>query len=334
MSEEYSGAVVADLHAMARAAAPCWGLSADCTATLMCLSENATFRLDDPVTGAVLSVRFHRQGYHQDQEILSELAWIMALGQDGAVQIPTPRRGIDGQILQYIPSVAGFGGRRVVAFEFIDGQTPDPAEDDLTPWFATLGEITAQMHNQAQGWQQPAGFIRKRWDVEAMVGAVSYWGPWQAALGLSPANWPLIEAAITKARRMLAEYGESSDRFGLIHADLRLSNLLVTANGLRVIDFDDCGLSWFFYDFAAAISFYEHHPAVPDWQAAWLAGYQRQRCIRSCDVKVLPALVILRRILLTAWLASHHEIPLAQQLGAGYTAGTLALAEQFLATAP
>nr|WP_222529905.1 hypothetical protein [Azospirillum sp. 412522] len=45
---------------------------------------------------------------------------------------------------------------------------------------------------------------------------------------------------------------------------------------------------------------------------------------------MLPVFVILRRILLTAWLASHAEIPFARQIGSTYTAGTVCLAQAFL----
>jgi hypothetical protein len=38
----------------------------------------------------------------------------------------------------------------------------------------------------------------------------------------------------------------------------------------------------------------------------------------------------LRRILLTAWLASHAEIPFARELGASYTEGTVALARKLM----
>jgi hypothetical protein len=40
--------------------------------------------------------------------------------------------------------------------------------------------------------------------------------------------------------------------------------------------------------------------------------------------------VALRRILLCAWLASHSEVPLASQLGAAYTHGTVTMAEELL----
>jgi hypothetical protein len=45
----------------------------------------------------------------------------------------------------------------------------------------------------------------------------------------------------------------------------------------------------------------------------------------------MPIFVMLRRILLVAWIASHAETPTAEALGSGYTEGTLAMAEDFLA---
>ena len=41
--------------------------------------------------------------------------------------------------------------------------------------------------------------------------------------------------------------------------------------------------------------------------------------------------IMLRRMQLTAWIASHAETPTAQSMGTGYTDGTVALAERYLA---
>ena len=51
------------------------------------------------------------------------------------------------------------------------------------------------------------------------------------------------------------------DRFGLDHADLRIANLLVDGGHMLVIDFDDCGLAWFMYDWATAVSLHGGPPA-------------------------------------------------------------------------
>jgi len=39
---------------------------------------------------------------------------------------------------------------------------------------------------------------------------------------------------------------------------------------------------------------------------------------------------MLRRMLLTAWIASHADTETARQLGTGYTDGTLMIGERFL----
>ena len=45
---------------------------------------------------------------------------------------------------------------------------------------------------------------------------------------------------------------------------------------------------------------------------------------------MLPTFILLRRILLLAWIASHRETPTAQAYGQSYTNGALALAESYL----
>ena len=61
---------------------------------------------------------------------------------------------------------------------------------------------------------------------------------------------------------------------------MRLANLLVDGDEVKVIDFDDCGFSWHLYDAATAVSFFEHEPHVPELMDAWVRGYRRvaRRC--------------------------------------------------------
>jgi Ser/Thr protein kinase RdoA (MazF antagonist) len=113
---------------------------------------------------------------------------------------------------------------------------------------------------------------------------------------------------------------------------MRAANLLVDGDRLGVIDFDDCGFSWFAYDFAASISFIETDPIVPDLLAAWLDGYARLTPLADDQRRAMPMLVMLRRLQLTAWIASHAETPTAEAMGPAFTEGTLDLAERYLAS--
>jgi Ser/Thr protein kinase RdoA (MazF antagonist) len=329
MSGEYPPEVVADLHNMVAQGLPCWNLSSATVISLLNLSENATFTLSDPIAGRDLVLRLHRVGYSSAEEIRSELAWINALRRDGVVETAVPVPGRNGEPVQTLPSPSGRPTRHAVAFERLPGKEPDPGIDAVR-WFERLGEITARMHVHAKSWNLPAGFRRKRWDVDAMAGPNGYWGSWRAAIGLELSDIAVLEQALALIELRIERFGAGPDRFGLVHADLRLANLLVQGDHLRIIDFDDCGFSWFLYDFATAVSFIEHEPIVPDLLQAWICGYRRIAPLSAGDRAEIPTFVVLRRILLCAWLASHAEVPFARQFGAAYTRGAVTLAEQFL----
>ncbi len=326
MAVEFGPETLADVDAGLRALLPEWDFSPQASLSLLNVSENATYRVDE--AGQSLVIRVHRTHYHQPHEIASELAWIQSLRQDGLVETPAPRHGKAGALVHEVACAQG-PYRHAVAFDFVPGKEPQ-ADADTVPWFKTLGRVTALMHQQSRQWSKPAGFARKTWDYDAMFGTQCYWGRWQEGVGLDEAGRALMGRALNLIERRLASFGRTADRFGLIHADLRLANLLVDDDRLRVIDFDDCGFSWHLYDFAAAISFFEHDPIVSDLQEAWVEGYRTVAPLAAEDVAELPVFIAMRRFLLVAWIASHPEVPIAQELGASYTAGALEIAEALL----
>ncbi|GGE04728.1 aminoglycoside phosphotransferase [Aureimonas endophytica] len=303
-----------------------WGASPDATLDLLTVSENATFLLKEPDRRLIL--RVHRPDYHTEAEIASELAWIEALRAADVVPTPRPVPTRDGKLLVAFEN--GDTRRHVVAFEHRGGREPE-AGDDLPRWFRHLGAINARLHRHARGWTRPAGFTRKRWNFATILGAKAYWGDWRDALGLDASGRAVLERLHRRLEADTAAFGEAEDRFGLVHCDLRAANLLVEGEEMAVIDFDDCGFSWFGYDFAAAVSFIEHEPIVPALMEAWLEGYRGVALFAEAQAAMLPAFVMLRRMQLTAWIASHAETPTAKALGPAYTQGTVTLAERYLA---
>jgi Ser/Thr protein kinase RdoA (MazF antagonist) len=329
MNAQYAPEVIKDLRHMVEQGLSHWGLSPVCSIELLNLSENATFALSDPDRQRELVLRVHRVGYSSAQEIRSELEWIEALRQSGTIETAAPLTGIDGERVQVLISPSGTATRFAVAFERLPGAEPEFQRDALL-WFERLGELTARLHRHAKAWPLPKHFRRRRWDLNAMVGPDACWGTWRAAPGLDLAGAGVLEQALTLIGERLQRFGFAPERFGLIHADLRLANLLVDDTHLRIIDFDDCGFSWFLYDFATAVSFIEEQPMVPALLQAWLAGYVRVAPLSRDERAEIPTFVVLRRILLSAWLASHNEVPFAQQFGVAHTLGTVHLAQQLL----
>jgi Ser/Thr protein kinase RdoA (MazF antagonist) len=316
--------VTAVTDALAARALARYGLP-DATAELWNVSENHTYRVEHD--GRAYALRVHRPGYRTGQQIASELAWIDALRADGTIETPTAIAAPGGR------RVVELGSHNVVMFEWLPGITPEPDGDDLAAGFTTLGAVSARMHAQARAWTPPPGFARPTWDYEQCLGPGGHWGAWQDGLGMGPEERRQLGRLDRTIAARLRAYGRGAERFGLVHADIRLANLLVDGEHVRVIDFDDCGFSWFMYDFATAVSFMEDHPRVPELRAAWLDGYRSTAPLDQADEQELETFVMLRRLLLVAWIGSHHTFATeAAALGAGFTAGTCALAERYLST--
>jgi len=313
---------------LAESALPRWGLEG-ASLKMINHSENTTYRVTPAGGGTPVILRVHRPGYHTVNGIRSELAWMRALQAEGGVHTPQAIPGRDGQDIQTVAHPSLSTARNCVLFAFIEGEEPRQDHDLIEP-FKRLGEVTACTHLHSMRWQRPDYFERTVWDFEHSLGAEPNWGPWTEGPDMTPARKPLLQRLVDAMQRRLATYGQGKDRYGLIHADFRLANLLIHKGDIRVIDFDDCGLGWFLYDAGTAVSFFEHKPEVPGLIDAWVEGYRRVRPLSKEDEAELPTFVILRRMILFAWMGSHAETDLAKQEGPAYAEGTCEMAEQYL----
>ncbi|MGC6452562.1 MAG: phosphotransferase enzyme family protein [Candidatus Puniceispirillaceae bacterium] len=295
------------LASLAAGALSLWDVPTDARPRLINLSENATYLVEAAGFRSIL--RIHREGYHTRRAIECELAWMAALSRDGGVQTARPVAGRDGLVIQRCGS-ADLAPRHMVMFEFLEGDEPDP-DQDLVAAFHQLGRLAARAHLHVISWSLPQPFERLVWDDEAVFGPAPTWGDWRDAPGVDDRIAAILSSAELLLRRRLAAYGRGAERYGLIHADMRLANLLIDGGKTRLIDFDDCGFGWFMYDFAAGISFMEDHPQVPALRAAWLAGYREVRRLAVEDEIEIDSFVMLRRLALLAWIGSHGDTELA-----------------------
>jgi Ser/Thr protein kinase RdoA (MazF antagonist) len=322
--------VAARLEPVARRALRECGVSADAGLTLLNVSENATYAVDDPASGERTVLRIHRHGYHDAAEIESELAWLEALREQAGVRTPRVLRTADGRRLLALDEEGAPDPRYVVHFEWLPGSEPTPTDERLPASFELLGAITARMHDHVATWQQPPGFTRFAWDYDGSFGSVARWGRWQDGVAVGDAEREVLGRLDDTLRERLARFGSGPSRYGLVHADLRLANLLVDGAETYVIDFDDSGWSWFLYDFGAAVSFFEHDPRIPELTDAWVRGYRSVRSLAAEDEAEIATFVLMRRLLLVAWIGSHSGTDLARSMGAEYTAGSCELAEAYL----
>ncbi|MEM7732103.1 MAG: phosphotransferase [Pseudomonadota bacterium] len=315
------------LDQLAEEALDLWDVPAGARTTRINVSENVTYLVEGPGFKSIL--RIHRHGYNSPHGIASELDWLTALGRDTDVTTPGIIAGRNGARIQQATTPGLIAPRFMVMFAFLDGHAPDETSY-LAPGFEDLGAIAARCHDHVLTWPKPEGFERLTWDENTVFGPRATWGNWRDAPGVTADMRPLLERLETTVTTRLNAFGKSPDRFNLIHADMRLANLIIGPDGTRLIDFDDCGFSWFLYDFAAAISFIETDPRIPDLKAAWLRGYRSVRALSPEDEAEIDTFIMLRRMALLAWIGSHIEAPEPQALAPHFAEGTAQLAKSYL----
>jgi Ser/Thr protein kinase RdoA (MazF antagonist) len=318
------GDVLERVTQAARSALRLYDLDEGASVELLNVSENATFRVN--IEGRAPQVlRVHRRDYHSLEAIESELDWMEALRLDTGMRTPTVIRSRDHRRVVEVPDLSGGPLRSCVMFEFIPGS--EPANEDAKA-FEQLGEITAVMHEHSRQWRRPATFTRFTWDENTAFGPTPRWGRWQDGIGIGPSELEVLGRLEQTLRRRLNRFGTAPDRFGLVHADTRLANLLVDDGTVSVIDFDDCGFSWFLYDLGTSVSFFEHQPQVPELLDAWMTGYRRKGVLTKEDQDEIWTFVLFRRLLLVAWIGSHSA---ERELGATYAQQSCDLAEDYMA---
>lgn len=215
--------------------------------------------------------------------------------------------------------------------------------------YRTMGRIVAKLHLHAMDWEPPTHYQRIEWDWDATFGKGwnNYYGTHYHQLRgmfkglIKEKDIRSIDECATFIKRRLEAYGKPSDRYGMIHSDLRMSNLLIQGETITVLDFDDCGKGWFMYDVACILGLMEHRPDVAHLIEVIMEGYCEVRPQGPEEILEIQTFVMMRRIGLTEALmhilghvhpGSGESAQLTPEILAFYAQGTAILARKYLKT--
>jgi Ser/Thr protein kinase RdoA (MazF antagonist) len=314
-----------DFGALAREAAARHGFGAGARLTAFSVTENPAFKIEGDGRGPIV-LRIYHPGGRPEAEIRSELAWMAALRAEAGVPVPAVVAAPDGADLLDL----GAPGAPVYAVAFAAVEGHELTDDDLPATIGRLGALTARLHAHARGWPPPPGFTRPRWDLRTTLGDAPHWGPWERGVPDASERRQLARLADVVGRR-LARFGEAPERFGLVHADLRMANLIRDGDGVTIIDFDDAGLSWYLYDLAGTLTFCEGRADVEALIEAWVEAYRSVAPLPAEDAREIPTFLMLRRLLLSAYVGLREGTDLAAELhAAGFSGESCRLAEAYL----
>ena len=279
---------------------------------LVAHGENTTYRVISSDDRQYL-LRIHRptrHGHDVDSEaaIRSELAWLVALRSDTPLEVPGPVRAVGGQLTTTVTTDGVAGSRVCSLLRWMTGRNHNHSARPIHLY--RLGGVLAQLHDHADHWRVPDGFVRIHWDYEAYFGNTMVYGNVEAADAwrLLPRNLRHdFEAVAEKVGDVMQQLGQGANVFGLIHADAHLDNVLFDGQQARLIDFDDCGFGYRIYDIAVALWELRHRDDYPTFKDAVVRGYSEHRPLPAEQMEHLDAFIAAREVAFGLWLVGMAE---------------------------
>lgn len=289
--------------------------------TLLKYSENYNWLVEYDGNKAVL--RLCRPGYHTYDELIGELTWLNELGKTTDILMPLIISNKNGEMLTDID------GYMCTMFSFLEGTTlRGIGGKELLLYLERIGEIAAKLHVQSINRDNQPALKRFSWDFEDLLGKTSRVGNWRLNPVLTQQQKEIFEKAEIIIQNKLKIYGKEKEKYGLIHSDLNINNIIVDGDKVQVLDFDDCGYGWFLYDLSTSVL--EYDIGIKEKIKAWLTGYEKIRKFTKEDKELIPTFIVMRKIVRIAWIASHLENDTVKKVADDYYDQTAAMAERYI----
>lgn len=301
----------------------------DFSVKLLKYSENITFLLTDEKSGRKSVLRVNRPDYHNEEELRSEILWMNEISRDTTLILPKVYKGKNGDFLQKFISEKSRIEYLCCMFSFLEGKLVGELHgDELIEQIKNMGTFLAILHNQSYNRDKSVVLKRFSWDLEDLLGKDARWGDWHSYKELNSDKVMLFEKAVTIIRRRIEAFGRGNDKYGLIHADLHRSNIIVKDEKAQIFDFDDCGYGWYLYDLGCSLV--EYSDGIENLIEVITAGYETIRTLSKQEKDEIDTFILLRRIVRMAWLSGHSDSDTAKNIGGDYFMKTCQMAEKYI----
>ena len=295
-----------------------WGVDG-CEPRLIKYRENAVFEVTGP-DGQRAALRVHRQGYHSHETLTLQLKWMSMLAENGLV-VPTPIPANSGAITVDATGDGVPGTWKVDMLSWLDGRelgaVGEPLEldgRDVPALFHEIGKTMGTLHNLSTAWPERNTMVRHAWDKDGFVGDQPLWGEFWKVESLTPAQREFFLRVKDALAEDLEAYGQTSDNYGLIHADLVPENVMLSGDEVQVIDFDDAGFGWHMFEIVTAAFWLAEEPEFDSIQTALLDGYQSVRPLQQRDLDAMELFYAARSLTYMGWMHTRRNTETAIEL--------------------
>jgi len=242
-------------------------------------NENMTYKVTDGVDRTAYLLRIHKavisnmsglqhtyEGLNAEMSLLQQLHERTDLG----VKVQTPVRNKKGDWVTF--AVVDEEVIHCTLLEWIEGR--DMQQNEMIPkeHFIDFGEQVANLHQFSRGAGMEMSNVRPAYagieQNKLMLKRLEL----GVSMGIfSDEDMKMLNHFFESLNSNLETYSKKSSTWGIIHADINKGNLLVTEQGLALIDFCLFGFGYYLYDVAGSVL-----SLKSDERGHFIAGYMRK----------------------------------------------------------
>lgn len=181
----------------------------------------------------------------------------------------------------------------VVAFEKAKGIPAYKIKitEQSSDFFQELGQVIGKLHELAKEYNPR--FKRQEWHEDDFYYAETY-----------VSSQPIIVEKSKTLMNYLLTLPKDRNSYGLIHADVNVSNICIHNGKITLFDFDDSRYSWFAHDIAVALFFMimetdlqEKDQFAHSFLRNFMKGYNKKNSLTPFWLKHIPVFLTLHVIL-------------------------------------
>lgn len=266
-------------------------------------SGSSVHRVTD-LSGSTYALRLHRHiseflgGDWQTPEVInSEMVWLSHLHDETDITVQEPIRT---ERQTWVAMVEEDDGTPLpcTLHRWLEGACPAPpfsAHDACS-----MARLLAKLHTVAEQWAAPAEFTRPVRDKHHVLKALSRLENLLALGVIKQNDLDNIRMAVDKILPIIAQLETGPQNWGLIHADLIPSNIIVHQGVASPIDFSEASFGCYLHDVAVSLLRLGAH------RRTFLDVYQQHRALPDNAQELTEAFLIVQFV---EWLAFLSSVP-------------------------
>ena len=260
-------------------------------------NENLTYHVVDEASGQKYLLRIHQAAYasmtgiqHTLPALEAEMNLLHELNETTALRVQHPVRNVSGEWVTVWTSEAG---KEIccTVLEWIEGRDIQQGERLTTEQIYDLGAQLQMLHQYGREQDQTDRTkVRPAYgnahENLVMLGQLEE----GVRLGIfTTEDFDLLRETFENINEQLATYPQHAETWGIIHGDITRNNLLITEQGISMIDFCLHGYGYYLFDAGGAALMFNREE-----RDIFLSGYTQQIApLTDRDIRLMEGFMLI-----------------------------------------